>query len=351
MEVKSKNVFDLLVSLCKVHDLDQMRVLIILGDNKIDWNLFLACCFKNKVAGLVYSNIKRLKIQNKVPHRILYAIKYFHYCNKKRNKVILNESKLLSNELSSKSISALFLKGSILLPVIYKDEGARMLNDIDIYIKKNSRERVHDLMESLGYIQGEYNEATQQVDAITHQEKLLWKLKMFNLPPYHKVIIEGLHETVAVDFSFGLSFSEKSDLSEIMFADPEYRATLPTLSSIKLFIQICCHLHKEATNSAWQEIGQDINLIKFCDVRESYYEFIRKENAQELADTSKLLGVEIAVKYSLKHTAVIYSDDELASVADMIEVDDYSDERNIYNQGSSVVGKRSLSIPDAISSL
>ncbi|KER04104.1 nucleotidyltransferase family protein [Photorhabdus temperata] len=339
-----------LVDFSRVTGFESVKNRIIKNINhpSFNWDLFLAICFKNKVAGLVYNNIVSGNIQNEVPCRVYYTLRYFYYCNKKRNIILISELDKIIDSFEENQIDVRPLKGAVLIPTIYKDIGSRMMNDIDLFVNKSDIKQLPEIMHQLGFTQGNFDKRNLKVQPLPFNENAIWKLKMFNLPPFHKPIKEHIVDVVSVDFTFGISFTQSKDVSSLLMANSAYYVNYKSLGYIDLFIHICCHLYKEASNSAWEKFKQNINLIKFCDVRESYYIFVTHDRWKELISQILELDVSNSVYFALKNTADLYNDSELFELSKRIPNVDISSQDYIYNQDENVVHKRNKSIIDCI---
>lgn len=342
-----------LIALCKTNhsSIDIDTIVCNLESKEFNYDMFLALCFKNKVAGLVYHSIIVNALQKNVPCRIYYTLRYFYLCNKKRNEIHFFELDRLINAFRSEGVDVRPLKGSILIPTIYTDLGSRMMNDIDLFIRKQDVRVVSDIMSNYGYKQGHYDKTKNIINPLDKAESTIWKLKMYNLPPFHKLMNDGLVDIVSADFTFGLSFSHSHDVSNAMISNSDEYGKYISLSYLDLFIHICCHLYKEATNVAWSEFKQDINLIKFCDVREFYYKFLINKELSEILERVCELEVTDAIYFAIKNTASLYTDDTLNKLA--LAIPNVKDNvfDNIYNQDSTIVMKRKDSIAKSIVTL
>ncbi len=323
----------------------------IIGDNSFNWDAFLAVCFKQKVAGLVFDSVNRLGLEDLVSHRTYNILRHFYFGNASRNEVILSWVDRICMAGHDEGIDLRPLKGAILIPCCYRKNGVRCLNDIDFFVAKENRGKVEKLMKSLGFRQGHFSRSRREIKPFSKEENLLWKMKMFNLPPFRRLVDSEHIDVVNVDFAYGISYFENSSIDEEMISRFSNIEGIRTLEEVDFFIHLCCHLHKEATNEAWVSLSQDVNLIKFCDVHRFFYSNILGVNEREVVIRARELGVAMPVYFAIKHCADIYSDKNLRLVSDRLQPSDEGELNSMYRQGNMPVSKRKLSVIDQITNI
>lgn len=139
----------------------------------LDRALFLGACFRQKVAGLVSLNLTRWRTQ-KVPAWMTLALRLYYLANQKRNEQIAIRLRRILDEARKRDMDIRPLKGAVLLDLIYKDGGSRLLYDIDFFVRRSQLNELPSFMEQLGFIQGNYNPATNTISKLSREERLLW---------------------------------------------------------------------------------------------------------------------------------------------------------------------------------
>src|SRR4030095_6237084 len=146
---------------------------------------------------------------------------------------------------------------------------------------------------AMGYIQGTQDTQRGVLVPLTREERLLWHLKVFETPPFAKMVDDiyaSLWGVFYVDLSFGLGFAEADNVPATVLADAADIGGFRPLSVVDFFIQLCAHLYKEASNESWIEHDQDMNLIKFCDVREYTLKQFTAADAARIRSRAQQLG-------------------------------------------------------------
>jgi len=90
------------------------------------------------------------------------------------------------------------------------------------------------------------------------------------------------------------------------------------------FIHLCCHLYKEASNAEWIYQNKDVNIIKFCDVREYILQKMRTEDIQEAIHAVLECRVNQAVYYTIFYLKMIYQDGYEDKILEELEISDLS---------------------------
>lgn len=292
------------LSEAEVQEIDQLL------KEDFDWYSFFIYALNNKVIGLVFYNLKKYQLMRRMKPIIYYLMKYYYYGNKHRNQVIMKEKELIINAMREKNIRILSLKGGVLLDCVYTDYGSRTCNDLDFFCSLNDVEAIAQVVGGLGYVQGEYNWNTNTVTDFSRIKKLGWKMNMNTIPTYVKKI-EGNEyiDFLELDFSYSFDLRKDVSISATVFENSkEYE-----MSEIDSIIYLCSHLYKEAENDIWIEAKADLNLIKFCDVREAIKR-IGERDIESLIARSIELDCWKAVLYCAYYMTILYGDNYLTII-------------------------------------
>lgn len=89
-------------------------------------------------------------------------------------------------------------------------------------------------------------------------------------------------------------------------------------------IHLCIHLYKEASNAQWVYLNQDINLIKFCDVRE-YVLYLSESamwDADRIIERAEQLNAGQALFYTFYYLYYLYGDSFAKQVLQRLDRED-----------------------------
>lgn len=347
--VTNSKILYTLTSLCRTdyENVNKSQLIDIMNRTEFPWDRFLSVVNRQKIVGIVYKSLSEMKLLHLVPYRVASAIKYIYLATTKRNQVLMDELITILTAFKEEGIDIRPLKGSVLLDLIYTDYGTRTLNDLDFFVSKNDLKRLPKIMNNLGYIQGEYNVNDKTLTELSREDKLMWKVKMFNLPPFCNIHPEPTVDIISIDFTFGLSFSDKKDINEKILSTDSILNNKKTLSNIDFFIHLCTHLYKEASNEAWENFAQDINLIKFCDVREYYYFLSKKIDNDDIISRVNELGVEKAFSFSILYSSILYNDNNLIKLLERINYSKYNFQE-VYTQNNEINKIKLNSVSESI---
>jgi signal peptidase I len=276
----------------------------ITANYELDWDYIMSVASTNKVCTLIFKNLFDLIPEINIPS----DIKTNYRCLKLKlgvhNKYIFNQYDLVAETLKKCGVSCFPLKGSWLLPYLYKDLSLRSINDIDCLFDKNDESKLIAAMETIGYFQGQYDSIENKITKFSREKQIAWKSKMNNLLPFQKTTDIPSCPVVIFDFSFALDLSLDQAPIKAMIEE----SVNGLLKKPHFFIHLCCHLYKEAINAIWIMETTDLNIIKFCDIRE-YLLIMNPQEIEEAIEFSKKYGIEKAVYFSCYYLGVVYNED------------------------------------------
>ena len=289
----------------------------IVKEAKIDWDYVMAASSSNKVCALVFGNLLKIVPDVDLPQDILLNYRCMRVKLQTHNKYIFEEFDRVRSELKRAGIKAFPLKGSWLIENIYKDMGVRSINDIDCLFPREQENDLIKAMGNVGYIQGQYDAHNQRIEGFSREKQIAWKRKMNNLMPFQKTTTIKSHPTVIFDFSFALDLSKDENAVKEMINNAEGEC----LRKAHFFVHLCAHLYKEATNAIWILETTDLNLIKFCDIRE-YLTEMNKNDIIEAISFAKEYGFDQAVYFACYYLQEIYNED-YSEILTQFEFEDY----------------------------
>ncbi|WP_082084151.1 nucleotidyltransferase family protein [Paenibacillus beijingensis] len=276
----------------------------------MDWYLVFRYSVKNKVLPLAWYNLQTRGYGYKVPLRLAQVFNFHKLGTAERNKVYLHEITTISKAFEKEDLPFVPLKGAYLIPHMYKNHGIRTVNDMDCLIRRSDVKRVRSIMQTLGYVEGDYDKKSNTILPVKREKAILWQTNMNNLLPFLKLHQSEYAQVTQIDFSFSLDLELKMEPVEIMINESikDPASSFHYLNPVHFFIHQCCHHYKEASNASWVALNSDLNLIKFCDVREYILQFMNNDSLKVAVEFSKKTGLEEAVYFTLFYLNEIYND-------------------------------------------
>ncbi|MDR7301232.1 nucleotidyltransferase domain-containing protein [Haloactinomyces albus] len=285
------------------------------ASDEIDWGAFLDAAARHKLLPLVGRHVFNYRLDRAVdgmkgfPYGWVFTTA--HLGNRQRNLALADEFGRVFGEMAEAGVGHAVRKGFSLAEGEYGDPSLRRINDLDLLVDIEDVPRAHEVLERLGYVQGQLVEDGEQVQPFSRKTRIFWRVNLSNQLPY----LKAGHRPDVPEFNVDLCqdvFQKKSGVSApaAELLDRSVPAVLcgsrtRVPSPADRLLDLCSHLHKEATSLRFIEDSVDLQMSKFLDlalVAESY----RDADWQEFLVRVGNYGAESIVYYSLHFTAVLY---------------------------------------------
>lgn len=299
----------------------------------VDWASFIDAAGRHKLLPLVGRNMTQLRLgrgnggdgTQGIPYAWVYPGAYI--ANRDRNWALADEFARFFRVLERGDVRYAVRKGFGLAEHTYHDVGARRINDLDVLISRADAGRAHALLEQLGYVQGKASTEAERIDPFSRETQIYWRVNLSNQLPYVKL---GNRPDITVyNIDLCHSIVQKRSGAEVdTDALLDRAVTVPlcggtgrVLSPADQLLDLCSHLHKEATGVLFVEGGVDLQISKFLDLGlvarttslETWATFIER--------TSEASASRIAY-YSLHFTDLLFPGWIPADVLDRLRPDD-----------------------------
>ncbi len=126
---------------------------------KTDWEKVIEIANKEYLIPLVYTNLKKKKLYDKLDDKQLkeYLLEIYNL-NKQRNQNIIEQMQEIANILAQVNITPIFFKGSAALSEgVFEYLGERVMADIDLYIEPSKIDRAIKILKMNGYNEVEHD--------------------------------------------------------------------------------------------------------------------------------------------------------------------------------------------------
>lgn len=323
MREKFKNVEqELFVLLCRLTFEEEKvnKIRSIVQSSLLNWGLVFYYALLHKASTLVFYNIQMLELQTAFPKYLREILVAAGKTLEHQNKLYIAETERIIEECKKYDIIVAPVKGAYLIPKLYQDYRTRFMGDIDLLVKKRDIQSIKDIMKKMGYVQGYFDRKAKKIRTITREEELFWKLNMSNLYPYVKTIENEYLEAYKVDFRFSLDDSRnESAVNEMLdsFHNKQMRYEY-------YLIHLCTHLYNEAIKVQFVKWGKDLNLIKFCDIREFIHKFCDDEVLYKAILFAQKYNYEKAMFYVFYYLGEIYEDGYEKDILKKLNIDEDS---------------------------
>ncbi|WP_406727095.1 nucleotidyltransferase family protein [Streptomyces sp. GD-15H] len=268
----------LLLTLARLRlDADQERLARSLaGRDDLDWGAFLDAAARHKLLPMVGRHVFAHRLDRErdgvkgFPYGWVFTTSYLG--NRDRNLALYDEFGRVFRELGDAGVRHAVRKGFSLAEGEYGDPGLRRINDVDLLVDRDDVPRAHEVLERLGYTQGRLAEDGERVLPFSRKTQVFWRVNLSNQLPY----LKAGHRPDVPEFNVDLChdiFQKKSGVSapaaELLDRGvPAVLCGAPTWipDPADRLLDLCSHLHKEATSLRFIEDSVDLQISKFLDV-------------------------------------------------------------------------------------
>ncbi|MFI2778356.1 nucleotidyltransferase family protein [Streptomyces sp. ALB3] len=323
----------LLLALARVR-LDAAQVAAIralAGRDDLDWGAFCDAAARHKLLPLVGRHVFTHRLGRSdgdtkgFPYSWVFTTAYTG--NRARNLALSDEFGQVFRELAEAGVRHAVRKGFSLAEGEYADVGVRRINDVDLLVDREDASRAHEVLERLGYVQGQLADDGEVVRPFSRKTQIFWRVNLSNQLPYVKAGNRPDVPEFNVDLCHDI-FQKKSGVTAP--AAQLLERSLPTVlcgaatwvpGPADRLLDLCSHLHKEATSLRFIEDSVDLQISKFLDlalVAAGYDDALWKDFLARVEE----YGAGPIAYYALHFTAELYPESVPAHVLASVRPDD-----------------------------
>jgi hypothetical protein len=198
-----------------------------------------------------------------------------HY-NQNRLRAFRQAAAELAAALEERGIAFAFTKGLALESTVYRGEGTRHMNDVDLMIAPESREAVRDVLLGAGYATGDYNWDARRLEPLRRTTEVMYQMFPDHLPKFLKVLPDPVVPPIAFDVANSLTWHTSDwqvPVSAALARVERFEAggaRLPRMSWDYSFLFLVLHFFREAWFVEHIGDGKDVTLAKVADLHLSW---------------------------------------------------------------------------------
>jgi hypothetical protein len=327
----------------------------LIARTDLNWGAFVDAAARHKLLPLIGRHVTRYGFQRRradvaMPYPWLFVSAYTG--NRERNLALLDEWANVATTLNAAGVRYAIRKGPALVERVYGDPGVRRMNDLDILIDRANSAQVAECLRRAGYEQGGWSEDLQRIEPFTRNLQVLWKVTLNNELPYRKVGHRAGVPTFDIDLCVDI-FQRKSGV-KLPAADLLARAEPVRIAGVRSWglseadalLDLCAHLHKEATSLYYIQQTCDLEISKFLDV--ALMSRSQTEEAwQRFVERVLDLGAASIVYFALHFTDALYRDSVPAWALARLRPDDVTYLEQ-YGQSDGVTQEWRIPFPDRL---
>lgn len=308
---------------------------------RLDWKEILYQGITHRTLNLMYYHLKNLGLTGKIEEEVLKVMKTQSKVYMLRNKTYFAEIKLIFDQLNKSGIRVAILKGNFLAAKVYPAIETRTFNDLDFLIDVRDGDKIVKVLEDLGYIQGEVDDATGEIIPSTRKQKMLQQLASNELQECLKKTDNPFTPMLQVDLNFDVLWKGNCpcviDTPELLGRAIEVDidgAKTYILNYEDFLVQLACHLYKEAALLHWINDLRDLKIYKFADIMMFVEKFGDKIRWNELIAFCQRVKCEKIIYYAFYYVNLMYGQVIPEAVMKALEPEDkgFLDEYGIENE-------------------
>jgi Uncharacterised nucleotidyltransferase len=298
---------------------------------ELNWGTFLDEAVRQRVAPLVWSNLRKDAlpgaVEKFVPRGHEYSLWLTYGGNRIRNGVLTDALSQILRAAHDCGLDLLVRKGVYLSTVVYRDLGARSMSDIDLLVRRPDAGRGVELLTALGYTSGRTTRDMSRIEPYSRRENAITSLTIPNLPTMVRLELNPVVRAVEVDLTTGLferGTGHDYPIEEV-FAGARsttlFDAPARVASPAHFLIDLGAHLYRHAKSITCIRRGTDLNLSRFCDVARYARRITELDGWAGVLSATAGAGIERPVYFALHWTDHVYPGCVPASVLDALRPD------------------------------
>ena len=291
--------------------------------DKLDWGYIILNCRCNKVSNIFFHHLCVSGFYGNLKKQVFKIYLENYKFTEFKLEILRKNFYCICEKLNKLNVQYAIIKGFALSDLIYFEHGnnLRDFNDIDILVKESDLQHVCSTLQQLGYIQGEYDTVSENVNPASREEVIRMKMTSHQIVPFCKVVTNGFKAKIPIEVDINFTIFEGGKILPLISTDKILEKTIEvkdemgnmyqTLNPYFMFIQIVYHFYKEYNYEFMQEEYNDLTLQKLCDIREFILKYFPVINQNNLADIINMYKLNDAIYNVLNLLKNFYDDLEL----------------------------------------
>ena len=260
---------------CAGETADREPLDALLEREDLDWGDLLEQALRHQTLPLLAHRVLSGRAAEQLPVYLSDHLSSVLDLNRRRLEVLRQAALEIAGALAAAKVPCVATKGITFESTIYRGQGTRKLKDVDFMIAPDSRERVVEIVEGLGYVAGNFDWQNGRVVPHLRRDRMRYLLHPDHLPRYARATGGRLIRHVYLDFANSLTWSKSPYQLPVEVALASARlqpvpgvdgGSLPCFSPVFQFVFTALHLFREAWLENWVGLGIDVSLMKFGDV-------------------------------------------------------------------------------------
>lgn len=316
-------------------DEEKEQKIIDILNQPIDWKEILFQAVLHRTINLLYYHLKELNLVSAMHKELYKCMRNSFFVYQVRNQLMYDELGKVADALNKEEINYAVLKGVYLSTHVYPCIQTRTFNDVDLLINLKDGNKISKILESLGFIQGDYDAVKDEIIPYNRSQKIYHKMATHEMAPFHKKTGNPFLPVIQIDLNYTVLW--KGDCPYDIETDELLERTqlvdisghqVRTLSTKDFLLQLMFHLYREATSINVISISRDLQLYKFIDIAMFVKRFEKELDWCDLVEYVKEQKAEKVFYYVFHYINILYPELIPQEVMERLDVKDkeYLDE-------------------------
>ncbi len=321
------------------------RLKEIVENEDLNWAEVVYQAITHRTLNMIYYNLDKYNLFGLREPEFKRLCKSQWNVYGQRNKFYLDRLAEIMERFEKVNLVVPILKGNLLASVVYPAIEARIFNDLDLIMQLSDVNVLTKELESLGYIQGEFDEKTNVITESSRKVKILQQMNSHEIQEFLKNSDNEFAKVIEVDVNHDILWKGNCPY-KVDTRDLIKRAVPIEVNGVKAYmldyidniIQLSCHLYKEATLMIYIDGIKDLKIYKFSDLYMYIKKFFDKIDWELLVERVKSYNLDKVVYYNFYYIELMFGEIIPSFVNDALKPDDltYLDEYAVESQEPSI---------------
>lgn len=296
-------------------DESQREALTELVSARIEWAEVIYQMVTHRTLNMLCYNLKKFNLFDGLEAELKRLMNMQWEVYRERNGCYADKLAEVLQAFEKEKLVLAILKGNLLVNVVYPSIETRLFNDLDFLMQLDDVNAVTATLEGLGYVQGHYDAAKNEITEATRKAKLVQQMTTHEIQEFLKLSDNPFAPLVEIDVNHDILWKGncpyKVPTRELIArAVPIeiHGVTGYRLDHADNIIQLCCHLYKEAALMVWITNLKDLKIYKFADLHMYIRKFGHEIDWAALVERIKHYKLEKVVYYNFHFIAMMFGE-------------------------------------------
>ncbi len=307
----------------------------------LEWSEVIYQMITHRTLNMFRYNLKKFNLYGNLERELQRLMDTQWAVFGERNNCYLQKLQEILREFEKRNLTVPVLKGNLLATIVYPEIETRIFNDLDMLMKLDDVVPVVEALESLGYIQGNYDEENDVIVEVSRKEKVLHQMATHEIHQFLGLSDNKFARLVEVDVNHDILWKgncpykvQTKELIQRAVPVDIHHTKGYMLDYIDNIIQLSCHLYKEACLMIWIASLKDLKIYKFADLYMYIRKFSEKIDWNLLMDRVKEYNLDKIIYYNFHYIELMFGEIIPQFVKDSLKPEDlsYLDEYAVENK-------------------